>query len=39
MWNGLGLVRNCVIKFSTSAPVDLLIQNASMATVSLGYRL
>ena len=39
MWNGLGLVRNCVIKFSISSPVDLLISNASMVTVSLGYRL
>ena len=38
MWNGLGVVRNCVIKFSVSSPVDLLLQNASIATVSLGYR-
>lgn len=37
-WNGLGMVRNCVIKFSTSSPIDLCLQNASMAVVSLGYR-
>lgn len=39
MWNGLGLVRNCVIKWSTSSPVDVLLQNASITIVSLGYRL
>lgn len=39
LWNGLGMVRNCVLKFSTSSPIDLCLQNASMTTVSLNYRL
>lgn len=39
MWNGLGVQRNCVIKWSTSSPIDVLLQNASITTVSLGYRL
>ena len=39
LWNGLGIVRNCVIKFSVSSPIDLMLQNASIATVSLSYRL
>jgi hypothetical protein len=39
MWNGLGLVRNCVIKWSTSSPIDVLLQNASITIVSLGFRL
>ena len=37
-WNNLGIARNCVIKFSTSSPIDLTISNASLTTVSLGYR-
>lgn len=39
VWNGLGRKRNCVIKFSVNTPMDVLLQNASVTTVSLGYRL
>ena len=37
-WNNLGMVRNCVVKFSTNSPIDLTLSNASLTTVSLGYR-
>lgn len=37
-WNGLGMVRNCVIKWSCNAPMDICLQNASITTMSLNYR-
>ena len=37
-WNNLGMVRNCVIKFTTSSPIDLTLSNASLTVVNLGYR-
>lgn len=37
-WNGLGMVRDCVIKFSTNAPMDLVLSNASMTICPLNYR-
>ena len=38
VWNGLGMVRDCVIKFSTNAPMDLLLSNASLTMMQLRYR-
>lgn len=37
-WNGLGLVRDCVIKWSTNAPMDVLLSNASITICPLNYR-
>jgi hypothetical protein len=37
-WNGLGMVRDCVIKFSTNAPMDIVLSNASMTICPLNYR-